>query len=70
MKISCVSPSVRIPNALSRVVCTLWVTIATLYPIMVLIRVDLPTLGGPINAMFAVFSMSYLLLLVFLNKCI
>ena len=38
------------PSTGPRVVCALWVTMATLAPTSALIRVDLPLFGAPISA--------------------
>src|SRR5206468_8280650 len=42
--------STRMPRISARVVCTLRETMVTLAPTSALTRVDLPTLGAPINA--------------------
>jgi len=54
-KTSCVSPSVFTPITLLRVVWGLFETIETFLPIILFIRVDLPTLGTPIIAIKADF---------------
>src|SRR5947207_4951934 len=51
MKISWEPPSTAMPLRSARVVCALWVTIATFGPTGALTRVDLPALGAPRTAM-------------------
>ena len=46
----CEAPCIAMPRIRVRVVCTLWVTIDTLAPTILLIRVDLPAFGSPIRA--------------------
>src|SRR5256714_10836989 len=46
----CALFSITMPRISARVVCTLRETIVTLEPTSALTRVDLPTLGAPINA--------------------
>src|SRR6476620_6426134 len=43
-------PSSAMPSTGPRVVCALWVTMATLAPTSALISVDLPLFGAPISA--------------------
>src|SRR5689334_7132837 len=47
----CALSSITMPRIRARVVCTLRETMVTLEPTSALTRVDLPTLGAPINAM-------------------
>src|ERR671935_1081585 len=49
-KMSCAPSAIAIARSSMRVVCTLWETAATLLPTSALISVDLPELGGPMNA--------------------
>ena len=49
-KTICVAPSIAMPRMRARVVCTLWVTIATFDPTSRLTSVDLPAFGAPIMA--------------------
>src|SRR4026209_2844622 len=44
------APSSAMPSTGPRVVCALWVTMATLAPTSALISVDLPLFGAPISA--------------------